>query len=206
MVKITSFNWESFLNQCTALAKLERLIAVLSILIPAILYWADDSSKFRNSVSAYADMDNSYIFGGLLTIVAMMFIFNGFFYIRRFKSSAGEGKHSRWYNIVLGMALLGVVFFHYRENEMFHYFFAIVFFLGSAFIIAFFNNKRFKKSSYLIAFLSIISLLICFLNTNFNIKIPLTSWLNLLTAEWIALSVIAIHYMLESYAVIYPQE
>ena len=188
----------TFLDHCTALAKLERLIAIVSIMIPLVLYYADDNEKFRVSISAYANMDKSYVFGSLLTMVAMMFIFNGFFYIRNIKTNLGDGKHSRWYNIVLGLSLLGVVYFHYELSPFLHYVSATIFFVGSAFIIAFFNNKKFRISSYMIALLSLIALLICYLNTVLPFEIPFTSWISILVAEWISLSVIATHYILES--------
>lgn len=195
------FSIETFLDQCAALAKLERLIAILSIMIPAILYYADGSTSLRISISAYSNMENSYVFGSLLTIVAMMFIFNGFFYIRNFKTNLGNGKHSRWYNIVLGLSLLGVVFFHYELAPVMHYISAGIFFMGSAVIIAIFNNKKFRISSYIIALLSISAFIISYANKFLPFEIPFTSWMSILIAEWISLSVIATHYILESLSV-----
>lgn len=194
--------FKTFFYKCSSIAKLERLIAIISILIPLILIIADKGHSVRNSISAYVDMENSHVFGALITIAAMMFIFNGFLFIRNFKSSMDEKGHSRWYNIVLGMALLGVVFFHFEEMPILHYFSAGVFFYGSAIVIAFFNCKKFHKISWFIALLSVSGLTICFINKFLDIDIPYTSWLSIFIAEWISLGVIAIHYILESLGVV----
>lgn len=190
-----STNIKTASSNLAAFAKLERIIAAILILIPLILAWADNWN-FRDSISNYVYMSNSYIFGLLLTMAAMLFIFNGVVYIEA-KEIRETKKHGRWYNIVLGIALLGVILLPHKENHILHYFFAIVFFVGSALVIALFNDKKHRKISIFIAVLSLLSLFIYFIKAYF-FTIPGTEWFTLYWAEWISLTVISIHYILES--------
>src|ERR1700761_4886682 len=69
---------------------LERTIAAVCILIPVILRLTDtnnnplchDHSGFRFSISDYVYMPAAYMFGMMLCIAAMLFIFNGAVYFR----------------------------------------------------------------------------------------------------------------------------
>jgi hypothetical protein len=98
-------------------------------------------------------------------------------------------RHGRWYNIVLGLALLGVAVFPHEDYFFWHYLFAIIFFVGSALVIAIFNEKRHRKISIVIAILSVIALAAHFV---------FPQWISLLGAEWVSLCVIGTHYILES--------
>ncbi len=178
-----------------AFSKLERIIAAICILIPLLLAWADNW-HFRDSISNYVYMGNSHIFGLLLTMAAMLFIFNGAVYIHT-KHLRACKKHGKWYNIVLGLALLGVSLLPHLEYPVWHYFFAITFFGGSAVVIAVFNDPRHRQISRTIAFFSILALLVYFVKTCL-LPIPGTGWFTLYWAEWVSLTVIAIHYILES--------
>lgn len=176
---------------------LEQFIAGFCTLIPLFLWAVDCFRPFKDSISAYAYVaDNRHIFGLVFAITAMLFIFNGVIYIANGRSLHGEAyreggikRHGRWYNIVLGLALLGVAMFPCNDNPNLHYFFAILFFGGSAIVIAFFNDKRHRTISIIIAILVIIPYLILYL---INTK------LTLFWAEWISLFVISVHYILES--------
>lgn len=171
-------------------AKLERIIALVCILIPALLYWVDDISAFRDSISDYVYMNpNSHVFGMLLTMAAMMFIFNGALYMQKSADFKNTQKRGRWYNIVLGLALLGVALLPCKDYVIAHYICAGIFFIGSAFAIAFLNDRQYRKTSYVIAAISVLSLA-------FHFWMP--DVLSLLFAEWISLTVIAVHYILES--------
>ena len=57
----------------------ERFIAIFCIIMPLILWLADGgiNHPFRDSISDYVYMPHSYVFGMLLCIAAMLFIFNG---------------------------------------------------------------------------------------------------------------------------------
>ncbi len=182
-------------NDLAGFKRFELIIASICILIPLFLIWADNG-LIRRSISNYVYMRNSHIFGMLLAVAAMLFIVNGVIYIKMqgLRECKQQGK---WYNIILGAALLGVVLFPHLQYPIPHYISAIIFFGGSAVVIALFNDKEHQKISWTIAILSLVSLFICSFNA-LAFVIPGTGWLSLFWAEWISLTVIAIHYMLES--------
>ena len=120
----------------------ERIIASVCILIPVILKLYDkDCPRFRYSISKYAYMSNSYIYGMLLCMAAMLFIFNGAVY---FKSEADLklDKNGKWYNVVLGISLIGVILFPPLKYVLLHRIFGAIFFMGNAFVIGFFQKKN----------------------------------------------------------------
>lgn len=177
----------------------ERFVALFSILIPLILYISDDFS-WRDSISNYVYMDNSYVFGLLLTMAAMLFIFNGALYFSstEYKGLKEKGKN-KWYNIILGISLLLVVLLPHEEYKYPHYIAAGIFFLGSSLVIALDCRKKDRKLNLFFAILSIASLVFYFVNWLFDLNI---NWYTLLVAEWISLIVITIHYYLESKEII----
>lgn len=170
----------------------ERLIAAVCVSIPAFLWLADDRyPHFRGSISAYAYMPNSYIFGMLLCMAAMLFIFNGAVYFRN-ETSFGLDKSGKWYNVVLGVSLLGVILFPCGERfEILHYVFAIIFFLGNALVIGVFHHRRDRVISILLAVSTVISFVFCYFSV-----------FSLFWAEWASLMVIAVHFILQSMGVI----
>ncbi len=165
----------------------ERIIASVCILIPVILKLYDkDCPHFRYSISKYAYMSNSYIYGMLLCMAAMLFIFNGAVY---FKSEAHLklDKNGKWYNVVLGVSLIGVILFPPLKHHLFHLIFGAIFFMGNAFVIGFFQKKNSIVGitlAVLTAVSFILSLAICLFT--------------LLWAEWISLATIGIHFFLEA--------
>ncbi|MET2983995.1 DUF7103 family protein [Aureibaculum conchae] len=176
----------------TTFLVVEQLIAGICILIPLFLYLADNNT-IRESISAYVDMDNSYIYGLLLGIAAMLFIFNGALYFKTTPKPTMNYKKNRgkWYNIILGIALMGVALFPYNGKLSFlHYFFTIVFFVGSAIVIFLFQNPKHMWISRIIAILSLFGLGLCVFSNE--------SIINLFWAEWISLVVIGLYYILES--------
>ncbi|MEO8771585.1 MAG: hypothetical protein ABI402_15935 [Ferruginibacter sp.] len=143
---------------------------------------------FRTSISDYAYSTNSYLFGMLLCIAAMLFIFNGAVYFRgqQLLDISHKGK---WYNILLGLSLLGVICCPHRDWPHLHYLFAIVFFFGNTLVIGIFHNRKDRIKSIVMATLTAGFLLMTF----FNIEGFTLFW-----GEWFSLAVIAIHFMLEA--------
>lgn len=179
-----------FISNLAGFAKLERIIAVVLIFIPLLLRWAENGNSFRSSISNYVYMNkNIHIFGLLLTLAATLFIFNGVLYIQQNGDLDFPKRQARWYNIVLGAALFGVLLFPHLESPVMHYIFAGIFFLGSVVFIAIFHNKKYRKLSIFIATLPLISLGLYFYDKTI---------ISLLWAEWIALGAIGVHYILES--------
>lgn len=176
----------------TTFLVVEQLIAVICIFIPLFLYLADNST-IRGSISAYVEMENNYVYGFLLGIAAMLFIFNGALYFKTTPKPEMKYKKNRgkWYNIVLGVALIGIVLFPYNSKlSLLHYFFTIVFFGGSALVIFLFQNPKHMWISRIIAILSLFGLGLCVFSNE--------SVINLFWAEWLSLIVIGLYYILES--------
>jgi Protein of unknown function (DUF998) len=167
----------------------ERIITVVCITIPLLLWIGDGwPKKFRSSISDYVYMCRSYIFGMLLAVAAMLFITNGAVYFRNEgMEKLNLRKQGKWYNVALGLSLLGVILFPYKQYQYPHYFFAIIFFVGNALVIGLFHQKEYRKLSVTLAFLTIGSLLPVFLG-----------WFSLFWGEWLSLAVIGIHFYLES--------
>lgn len=178
-----------------AFDQLGRVIALICILIPLMLYLADDQPGFRSSISDYVYMRKSYIYGMLLTAAGMLFTFNGVVYINKKEEIHRDKRHGRWYNIVLGLSLIGVVIFPYKEYMWVHYGFAIVFFLGSAVVIALFTDPKHRRINRWIAAATLASFVLLVIDRWLLKDISIIS---ILVAEWISLFVIAIHYILES--------
>lgn len=195
---------ERYTQDDTTFLVVELIIAVFCLLTPFILYQANDK-VLLDSISAFVDMEDSYIFGMMLTMAAMMFIFNGALY---FKVEYEEKKHpenipscvmnqeqynkkrkGKWYNIILGMALIGVIVFPYNELKFLHYFCAIIFFLGSAIVIFFVHDPEDKWKNRILAIGSVACLVISVVDE---------SILSLFWAETIALHIIGAHYILDS--------
>jgi hypothetical protein len=166
----------------------ERFIAAFCISIPLLLWLVDapDDHKFRGSVSNYVYMNKSYIFGLLLTMAAMLFIFNGAVYYNNEKH-LNISWHGQWYNIVLGLSLIGVVCFPHKEYAIPHYIFAGIFFLGNALVTGIFYKDKDKKKSIFLAILTVAALPLALINV-----------ISLLVAEWISLGVIAVHFILST--------
>ncbi|MEO6488313.1 MAG: hypothetical protein ABIO04_00115 [Ferruginibacter sp.] len=59
-----------------------------------------DRWHFRTSISDYAYSTNSYLFGMLLCIAAMLFIFNGAVYFKS-QRSVNVNKQGKWYIVFL---------------------------------------------------------------------------------------------------------
>jgi hypothetical protein len=173
------------------------LVAVLSMF--SIWYLTlPRNFRIRDSISAYVSMDNAQLFGLLLTIASMLFLFNGAVYFNTVPSKSTK-KHGKWYNVVLGVSLLGVVLFPCTNPSLviLHYAFAITFYGGSSVVIAFFNDEEYKQLSRFIAACSFLSFMLYLANT-YWLDLRWLSWLTLFWAETIALWVIGIHYILES--------
>ncbi|WP_318309268.1 DUF7103 family protein [Flagellimonas crocea] len=165
---------------------LEIVLAVFCILIPVFLRIADDGAPFRPSISDYVLMERGHVFGMVLTIAAMLFIYNGVIQITLnsgYSLLSGNFWKSHGYNIFLGFLLFGVLLFPLNVCPKTHYALAILFFVGSSFSIAFFGKDSDRIIRYIIAVLSIIALVVHIIDKNL---------INLFWAEWLALFVIGI--------------
>ena len=166
----------------------ERFISLFCISMPLILWICDGGihHEFRQSISNYVYMTHNYVFGMLLCVAAMLFIFNGAVYYKS-EQHMQISWHGQWYNVVLGLSLLCVISFPHVEYPIPHYIFAGIFFGGNALVTGIFYKDKDKWKSITMAFLTIAALPLTF-----------TGIFSLLTAEWISLFVIAIHFVLST--------
>lgn len=164
----------------------ERFIALFCILIPFLLRAADTGPDkgFRSSISDYVYMPHSYVFGMLMCIAAMLFVFNGAVYYKN-EQHMHISWHGQWYNIVLGLSLIGVICFPYKAYGILHFSFAAIFFAGNAVVTGLFYKDKDKKKSIALAILTLAA-----------IPFAIFHKISVLAAEWVSLSVIGIHFVL----------
>jgi hypothetical protein len=182
----------------------ERALAIFFVGIPVILRFTDKCAEggyypggFRSSISDYVYMWHSYVFGLLLGMAAMLFIFNGAVYFRNEHKASGPKVESsgKWYNFLLGICLLGVVIFPWRQHEAIHFTFAGSFFVGNALVTGIFHTKTWRKSNIALAIATVLSLGFYFLDDKALHMFP---GYTLFYAEWISVAVVAVHFYLET--------
>ena len=156
------------------LTKLEVILSTILVFIPLILIAV--THQVRPSISNYVYSSASHIFAALLSIAAALFIVNGTAY------------NKKWYNIVLGCALIGVVATPHLDYPIWHYAFASLFFLGSVFVMIFFSSAKQREIKIVAGAIIILGLLGHFATNTYS----------LFYAEWIGLMPIAIHFIGES--------
>jgi putative Mn2+ efflux pump MntP len=156
-------------------------IGILLFILP-ILYVV--SGELRPSISDYVYSSAHLTFAILLTFAGAVFIYNG---VQDDDTIIGKYKaNSKWYNIVTGLALIGVVATPHLHYPIAHYTCAAVFF-GSGFVnmILFSNHEdRFIKA------------IACFISIGVLVS-SFFGHLSLAVAEQIALIPIALNLTLE---------
>ena len=170
------------------------IIASICISLPALLVWADHNKPnastmpFRESISAYVHIERSYIFGMLMCMAAMLFIVNGVVYFKNQDTRLKLESTGKWYNMILGISLLGVILFVHDELRTLHIIFATIFFLGNAVVTGIFHHGVRKRLSLTLALLTVAA---------FAIHLIDDSLITMFWAEWFSLVVIAIHLILQ---------
>lgn len=151
---------------------LKAFQALIFILIPLVLILVNGG--VLDSISAYA-YKTPMTFAWLLTLAGAIFFYDGFV------------EPKRWYNMISGVSLFGVILFPHLDYEITHYIFAGVFFLWTAICMPIFSSKKERWYKALITLF-----IFCGIAGYF-----LFSWYSLFWAEWIGLLPISIHYILE---------
>ncbi len=165
------------LDGLTRLATLEQVLAVVCILIPAGLI-AFDGWHVRDSVCAYYDMSENEWFYVPITTASMLFIVNGVV------------KKARFYNWILGVALLLVLMFdHEGGASVVHFFGAIVFFAGNGAVMLLHADTALERQLRWPLIGVIVASMLAWL---------LSDWFTLFWAEWISLLVIGLHFFINS--------
>jgi cytochrome c oxidase subunit IV len=170
--------------------KAERIIACILVLTPFVLWLADDGPNLRDSISNYVYMRHSYWYGSLLALAGAMFIFNGAIHLQpQHATQHTIKKVGKGYNIILGISLFGVIYFPHLDYPIWHYTFAILFFLGSAIITAFVSNEKREWTRYVLAVAVVLPVVLA---------LDFIGLFSLFWGEAISLFFIATHYLLES--------
>jgi hypothetical protein len=171
-------------------------ICKADLLVDSIIKIEKRGYGFRSSLSQYAYSSKSYLFGLFYCMAAMLFIFNGAIYLNNIQShqlNLGKNrlliisKAGPWYNLVIGVSLLGVVFCRQYDLTFLHYVFTSIFFIGNFIVLAFFHNPG---ESGIIR--------ICRIVLSFTVVISLSLLLyfnkiSVLVAEWFSLAAIGLH-------------
>jgi len=157
------------------LAKLERVLALGCILMPAILMLFDDL-PVRSSISDYYKMrwDQMYYFP--LSAISILFVVNGIV------------KERHVYNTILGVMLGGVILFDCDHFSKLHVLFASGFFVGNGAVVLLYSSLKHYSFKAVMAATIIAALLACF-----ALHLITLFWL-----EWVSLAIIAVHYFIES--------
>ena len=116
-------------KRVTNLVHLEVIVTGVCLFIPVILILADGGA-IREHISGYYDMRWAQYYYVPLTVAAMLFIVNG------------AVKDQHWYNLWLGLALIGVVLFDYEHARLAHNLAAAAFFVGNAAVFVIFTPKK----------------------------------------------------------------
>lgn len=156
------------------LTRFKAVQSVLFLLIPLILILVNGGTL--KSISAYVNY-TPVAFTFLLTLAGALFIYDG----------VQESK--RTYNIYIGTALFGVIFFNHLEFPVIHYIFAGIFFLGSLFNMIFFSSKKERIWKIITGIAVLFGMAGCFF----------FHWYSIFWAEWIGMVPISVHFLLESF-------
>lgn len=156
------------------LTKLELILSALLFFTPGILILLDGDVRPSISNYAYSGKREWYVF--LITLAASMFIYNG------------TAWRKKWYNIILGCTLAGVVLTPHLDLPITHKIFTILFFAGSVFVMIFFSSK--KQRIYKITAGIII--------TSGITGHYIFEWYSVFWAEWIGILPICVHFIGES--------
>ncbi|MCP3989687.1 MAG: hypothetical protein GY724_11475 [Actinomycetia bacterium] len=137
-IQLSDFSGEDraatrYLDYVVAFRALAALGALLAAIGPAVMATAD-GTDLRGSVSAYWNVDPRHLFWLPFSIGAGLLVVDG---ILSFVSPNRRDYGGRWYNIVLGIALLFLTWFNLDDNPQVHYPAATVFFVLFIGIIAY---------------------------------------------------------------------
>ena len=151
------------------------MLALVCIAIPLILILFNDL-RILESISAYYDMKESQAFYFPLTVAAMMFVVNGVIH------------EPRVYNVFLGLMLAGLIWFNKNDATILHYFFTVAFFGGNVMVILLFSSVKDLWFKAILVGVVVLVMIGCFV----------FDWVTLFWAEWVSLSIIALHYWIKS--------
>ena len=156
------------------ITKLDVILSTLLLFVPLILILVN--GEVRPSISDYAYSRYNYIYVMLLTIAGMMFIFNGSSY------------KDKWYNVLLGLSLIGVAITPHKDFSILHYIMATLFFAGSIFTMVWYSSVKQRWFKIVAGVLIIMFMLLHFTFKTYS----------LFYAEWLGIVPITLHFIGES--------
>ena len=124
---------QRYLNDLATFRLFAAVGAFIAAIAPAVMATADDT-VLRGSVSDYWNLEPNYYFWLPFTLAAGFLLLDALFsYVPVYRRAFG----GRWYNVVLGLALLGLTWFDIENEPGIHYPAAWVFFLLFIAVIAY---------------------------------------------------------------------
>lgn len=154
--------------------KFELITSSILFFLPVILILV--TGEVRSSISNYAYSSQPQLLPTLLTAVGLLFIYNGVV------------NRDKWYNIVLGLSLIGVALTPHLDFPLWHYIFTGIFFVGSALAMIIWSSKEQRLWKIIAGVIMVSAIILAFF---FHI-------LPVFYAEWIGILPITIHFIGES--------
>jgi hypothetical protein len=129
--------------------KIEIILSIIFLLVPIILPLS--SGVLQPSISEYHYTSGRLPYIILLGIIGLLTLVDGL-------------NKERRYNIIIGLSMIGVVCFPVNEFRILHDVFAIIFFVGNAFIVTYYSNSLSKIKKIMFAILIMVSLTLLLLD------------------------------------------
>lgn len=154
--------------------KFEVIAGSVLLFLPIILMAS--TWEIRPSISDYAYSELPFLLPTLLSLSGALFMYNGVF------------NKDKWYNIVLGICLIGVGLTPHLDFPILHYIFTGAFFVGSALVMIIYSSAKQRPIKIIAGFIMVIVIALSFFFNLFSVFL----------AEWIGIFPIAIHFIGES--------
>ena len=126
--------------------RIELFLCIIFFVVPIILPLL--SGCMQPSLSEYYYTSQRYTYVSLLTIIGLLTSLDGIAY------------DTRKYNILIGLSMIGVVAFPVLEYRITHDIFAIIFFVGNAFIVTYYSKLLVRSKKIIFSTMITITLLL----------------------------------------------
>lgn len=156
-----------------SLIKLENTIALILLSIVPVLYLI--TGTFEESISDYDYTKGDNVFVCFLTLAGSLFLYNA----ERTRKS---------YNLILGISIILVALFPYKEFPIIHFTGAALFYIGNVFLTIHHSSKKQRPIKIVIGLVTISALLFHFA----------FDYISLLWAEYIGIMPIVYHFINEN--------
>jgi hypothetical protein len=162
-----------------------------TIEINALAKICKDKFGFRMSISDYVYATNSYLFGMLYMMAALLFIYNGIVYVKQ-KELLNIQRRGSWFNVFIGLSLIGVILNPASKNCFLHNLFSFLFFGINVLVILFLSKPKetrlFRATRIVMGILVLATILIW--------AAKVLDHFTLLWAEWVSLFIIAAYLIM----------